>query len=453
MNWKPIVFLSIAILFTTTVTAHSDLEKLLEISMENYPAVKAARLKTMAARQDVAYEYRDLIPRVSASYQANYATANNIAGMLYPGSIPPISGPVSDENNDQLFTGSAAGLLLTWNPYTFGRRSSRIELARSEAGVFSHLEELTLLEYQTRFIETYLNYIGFLSLEETQEAELERLEFNLILSRELAANGLRPGVDSSQIKAEYARARIDLLSIRRNRHATREQLYEYLAGHEHKLPQEEDAFLRETRLIYTPGASQKTHPRISLAVQRSLSLESGQRILRRTLYPNLTLWGTGFARGSSVIQGNNNMQTADGFNLSRYNYGAGFQISLPLLDFTRTSAKLKKQSLLISALKEEQEQVMLELGKEKNIALLTFRNAIESAREAEILTEFSNYSFQAVNARYEAGLINLTELLHAQFQLKKAESDEVRIRLELWKSLLYLAAVEGDMEIFMEQTR
>jgi outer membrane protein len=446
----PVVFF-IASLFLLPATAQSNLENLLEISMSNYPVIKAAQLRSMAARQDVITEYRDLIPRLSASYQVNYATANNISGMLYPGSILPISGPVTSENNNQMFTGSAAGLLMTWNPYTFGKRSSRIDRAESEAEAFRLHEELTLLDFKTRFIETYLNYIGFLSLEETQQSELDRLEFNLALARELAVNGLRPGVDSSQIKTEFAQAKIELLAIQRNIQFAKEQLYEYLAGNEQQLPEAGDTFLNDN-LTHSTDFQSGIHPRLNLAVQKRLSLEAGQKILRRSLYPDLTLWGTGFARGSAVAMGND-VQNAEGFNFSKHNYGIGFQISLPLLDFSRTSSQLKKQNMLVSALKEEEEHVRLQLNKERNLALVTYRNAIEAAKHAEAFVEFSDYSFQAVNARYEAGLVNLTELLHAQFQLKKAQSDEVKIRLELWKSLLYLAAVEGDMEIFLEQIR
>jgi len=60
----------------------------------------------------------------------DYATSNNITGMIYPQYIIPISGPPSKGNDYSGIPGSAAALNLQWEPVTFGQRSSEVELAR-----------------------------------------------------------------------------------------------------------------------------------------------------------------------------------------------------------------------------------------------------------------------------------------------------------------------------------
>ena len=447
------ILLYLTVIFATPVIAQSNLENLLEIGIANYPTIRASQLRTNAAQTAISYEQRDLIPRLSLSYQANLATHNNIAGMYYPGFIMPISGPVREENNYRTFAGSATSLLLTWNPFTFGKRSSRVQHARSQAEETMHIEELILFEFKVRFIEAYLNYFEFMALEEVQESEIDRLNFNLLLSRGLTESGLRPGVDSSLVKAELSKATIELLNIRNERNQVREQIYEYLTSSQQQLPEKEEEFLTRTDLYLSFDAAGEIHPRLNLASQQRHSLESELKVIRRNLRPDLTFWSTGFARGSSVSFGNNPINNYDGLNLSMVNYGAGFQISLPLLDFARTSSLLKLNEYHISALKEQEDQIVLELNRDRNIALLTFDNARESIKHTRIFLEHSEYSVETIHAMYEAGLIDLSEVLQSQYQLKRAEYDEVRSRIDLWRSLLYLAAVEGDIEIFLEQTR
>src|SRR5205814_10725642 len=89
------------------------------------------------------------LPRLDSLWQANRATANNIFGQVLPQSvIPSMSGPVLSSTSWDSVWGSAAGVLVTWEPVDFGLRkatigSAQAVVARSKAG-----EELTRLEVE-----------------------------------------------------------------------------------------------------------------------------------------------------------------------------------------------------------------------------------------------------------------------------------------------------------------
>ncbi len=169
--------------------------------------------------------------------------------------------------------------------------------------------------------------------------------------------------------------------------------------------------------------------------------------------PDLTFWGTGFARGSAIGLDRTINNINDGWRFSRYNYGFGFQVSIPILDFASTSQKIRQHDLMVRYAEEHNNQVVLELQKEENIATATLSNVIESAELSREFLETAQYAYNAMNARYEAGLTNLLSLLDAQQQLRQAEAEIAKSQAELWKALLYKAAVMGDISLFIAQTR
>src|ERR1700676_3225798 len=74
------------------------LDSLLKTAESNFPLIRAKKLQTQALQYAVKYKQNGFIPSLNASYQVDYATANNITGMIYPQSILPISGPPSKPN-------------------------------------------------------------------------------------------------------------------------------------------------------------------------------------------------------------------------------------------------------------------------------------------------------------------------------------------------------------------
>src|SRR5947209_4094864 len=110
----------------------ASLHHLLQLAEANYPLLKSKSLDIQAAQKGIDISKSSFIPSLDAAYQAGYATYNNITGMSYPQYLVPISGPPSSSNNMTGVFGSAASLLLNWQPVTFGQRQAQV--AYSKAG-------------------------------------------------------------------------------------------------------------------------------------------------------------------------------------------------------------------------------------------------------------------------------------------------------------------------------
>ena len=107
----------------------SKLERLFEQSRLYYPSNKSSAFRTLAAEAQSSVIKDQFKPQFQAAYQLNYATYNNITGMIFPSFITPISGPPATNNTYDGVFGSAAALLVNWDIATFGYQKSLLEQA------------------------------------------------------------------------------------------------------------------------------------------------------------------------------------------------------------------------------------------------------------------------------------------------------------------------------------
>jgi outer membrane protein TolC len=172
--------------------------------------------------------------------------------------------------------------------------------------------------------------------------------------------------------------------------------------------------------------------------------------LQRTLYPKLSFWGTAYARGSG-IRYDGFVNSGDGLSFSRYNYGAGLVLSVPLLRFTNLRHQLSTQESLIKAEEEKLNLTKLQLEKQNRVVDVTLSNALKIAQESPSFYQSAEFSYRTLKSRYNSGLVNYADLIQAQYALIRSEAELKRAYIESWKALLYKAAVQGDINIFLNQ--
>jgi outer membrane protein len=442
---KCMVFLSV---MSLSLAGHSQsLRELLKLAEANYPLLKAKGYEVQARKEQVSFAKSAILPSLDAAYQINYATYNNITGMAVAESFVPISGPPSTDNTYSPVFGSAAGLLLNWEPFTFGQRRSKIESAQAYQDYQQADASNEIFQHQVRTISAYLDLILVNELISVHKKNLERAEDNVRIVRSLTRNGLRPGTDTALFNAELSRAKIELLNHEKQRITQEVALQEFLGG---SATYSVDSSFFRTLPVGDADTSTTFHPLIRLSASQ---LQIGIRekaSLQRTLTPKLSLWGTAYARGSGIrYDGFANSQ--DGLSFSRYNYGAGLVLSVPLLKVTTTRHQLRSQESLIKAGEEELNMAKLRLEKQNQLADVTLSNSLKIAQESPSFYRSAEFSYRTLKSRYHSGLVNYADLIQAQFVLIQSETDLKRAYIESWKALLYKTAVRGDINIFLNQ--
>ncbi|HEX4850399.1 MAG TPA: TolC family protein, partial [Puia sp.] len=338
-----IFFLLVTMIPASSQTVAISIRDVLERVQKNLPQLEAFRQQAAATQREIQLSKNTLMPELTAGYQVNMATINNITGMIYPGFVVPMTGPPSTTNELNFLPGSALGALVKWNPISFGQRAALIDKANAQFKQATAVYSEQLFRYQYSAINIYLEAVYYKQLLKSVEAAIERNEIGLEQSMVLAKNGLRPGIDTAQFQSAIAQSEIDLLQTEK---IYLQELTELsrLTGIESSA---ENILLTDTAFnqsIHLPVDASSTviqHPYyLSLEAQKNTTA-SGLKEIQKSWVPQLDIWGNVYARGSGV-DATGHIDKADGFNLSRTNVGVGLQLSFPVLAFSRVNIKKKQ---------------------------------------------------------------------------------------------------------------
>ncbi|WP_346320551.1 TolC family protein [Chitinophaga sp. YIM B06452] len=412
------------------------------------PRLAVLREQSNASMAGVSQVKNTLVPELTAGYQAGYATYNNITGMSYPGLFLPISGPPSAGNTYDGVPGTALTALLKWEPLTFGQRQAAAEKASSQYQLAVSQYNEALFRQQYSVISAYLDGVYLLTLMKSYRANIERTQTGLGQSLVLAREGLRPGIDTVQFQSALAQAETDLLTLELRYY---EQLAEIvrLTG----LPAgARDISLTDTAFIgrlpqWLHSQAQGTHPAIKVSEFR---LEAGKAALKevqREWRPRFDVWANAYARGSGVAA-DGTVTKADGWSLTRRNYGAGVQLSFPILGFTQQSIRKKQYRSLLRADEAQLEQTKLDLKVQMETAQLHYDQNGLIARKAFQQAAAAQLAFDGLKISYESGLVDYTRLMQGQFELLRSEALQAGAVLKLWRSVLDMAVAQGSLDLF-----
>jgi outer membrane protein len=446
-----IFFFCMVMLVGSEISAQQQsgtLIKLLQIAERNYPSLKSKMFEVQAAREGVNAVKSSLIPSLDASYQINYATYNNITGMASPQFIVPISGPPSADNNFNGVFGSVTSLLLNWQPITFGQRHAQIEVSRAGSQYADADAQNEIFLHKIKVVNAYLDVLSANELAKVYQNNLNRTATNLQEVKSMVISGIRPGVDTALFKAEISKAKVELLNNQKYQEQAIINLSQMLAS---------DSTISFTDTLFfsrlpvnLPSTDSVKNPLINLYISNVEMSLARKKALSKTTMPVLGVWSTVYARGSGVPY-NNVVNSTDGLAFQRYNYGVGFQISMPLLQVARIHPQLQQQNFLIQSSQEKLLEIELQLKKQQELAEMTIKNAYGIVKESHSFLESAQFSYKAIQSRYQSGLANFADLIQAQYALIKAETDYKIAYMSVWKAFLYEAAVNGNLNLFINQ--
>lgn len=425
-----------------------SLKDAVQRASERYPSIKISRDQVNEAAASVSLARTAFLPRVDGIAQVNRGTANNIFGVLLPnGIIPPISGPQIDGDQTRNAFGTALGVLVSWEPFDFGRRQADVDIstaarARAEATV-----SRTRLDVAAAAADAYLTALAAEQAVAAAKAGITRYkEFEKIIEA-LTKAELRPGADLARIQAESILVETQVIRAEQSVAQAKALLEQYVGTPVKAL----DAvpFLKPESQPTTQTGITATHPQL-LEQQRSIEeIIARMKSIDKGWYPKFSLQGAAFGRGSGArITG-----PFGGFGRGLYpdhgNWALGFTATLPLLDYKILRARKEIEIQRQAREQSRRELVERELGGRLGQATAQ----LDGARRIAVLAPRQVTALQSVleqtQARYRAGLGTLLEVADAQRQLTQAEIDASLARLSVWRAELAVAYAQGDLEPFL----
>ena len=418
------------------------------------PRLRAYKEQTAAVGDNINLARNTLVPGLTGGYQAGYATDNNITGMSYPGLMMPISGPVAAHSSNTLIPGTALAAYLQWTPLTFGQRSAAVEKATAQYKLSGSAYDNALFQQRYTGILTYISIIYLQRLLTTQQANILRTQTGLGQSLVLAKQGLRPGLDTVQFQSLLAQATMERLNTQRLYTAQVLELCR-LTG----LPDrpEDLSFADTTLVLQVPAPPDTTgaytqHPSYKYYQAQVALSTANLKEVQRGWRPKLDVWANAYSRASG-IDANGVVNKADGWALSRSNYGAGLQLSFPILQFSRVNIQKRQYRNLLAADQDQLAQAGMDLRRQVETAESNYRQNLLVAQEAPVQSKAARLSYQGLELSYKSGLVDFTRLTQGQYQLLNAEMTEADANLQVWRALLDIGVAKGNLNLFTDQLK
>jgi outer membrane protein len=429
-----------------------SIREALKLAESNQPQLAASRDQARATGYDFDLTKNTLVPDLTVGYQADYFTFNNTGGTYYPGLLMPMIGPEQSENRDLSIPTTALAALLKWQPFTFGQRAAAEGQATAQFRLANTHYDEQLFQLQFAVITTYMEAVYLKGVTASLQGGVDRAGTALDQSLVLARQGLRAGIDTVQFQSVMAQAEMDYLGALKL-YDTQVLELTRLTG----LPDGADGILLGDTLLATrmpvwtdTTRSFTNNPTYRLYADQKALSEANLQQIERAWRPSIDLWANAYARGSG-LEYNGVVMDNQAWNLNRFNYGLGFQVSFPILQFSAVRLRKQQYRYFLKADEERLSQVSINLEKQIRVALSNLRSSELQASHVPTLLKAASDAYQGLQVSYRSGLIDFTRLAGAQFQLLQAEVTGTSARIQTWKALLELAVASGDLSLFTDQ--
>ncbi|MBN9661405.1 MAG: TolC family protein [Acidobacteria bacterium] len=427
-----------------------SLEQAVSAALKYYPSVHVSQEQINAASAGIQLARTAYLPRVDGIAQVNRATRNNVFGLLMPQSvIPSISGPVIGTNNLGSVWGSAVGALVSWEPFDFGLRGAGVAAATAARAQSEAALKRTQFEIGVAAADAYLTLLAAQETIRASQAGVDRAGTLLkIIAAQVDAQ-LRPGADKSRAEAELAAARTQLIQAQQAAGVARANLAQFVGM------QPADIAIAAGGLLQPPPEATPSSPNLTgnpFVAEQNATLEQARaqlRVLERSYFPKFSLQASAYARGSGAEVTGARLGGANGLAPSIQNYAVGFTVTFPLMDLPSVRAREAAQTATIRAQVAKSEQLMVELRAQWNRAVATLTGARNIAANTPVQVSAARAAAQQAAARYQSGLGNIAEVADAQRLQTQAEIDDSLARLSVWRGLLGIATVAGDVQPFI----
>ncbi len=431
----------------------TSLAEAVETALQNYPAIRAAQAVAQSAAANIELSRTALQPKVDFIWEQNFASRNNVFGLLLPQStIPAISGPALGTGGFASVFGSATGVLVSWEPYDFGLREANINLARSINHQAAAQITVTKFEVATTAADAYLAVIASDEAVIAVRANVQRMETFSQAVHVLVDNQLRPGADASRIDAELAVARNQFIQAEQTAGLARTTLAEAIGQAGTTVNIDPNPFLELPPNTIAPAADFAQHPLV-LAQQSAFDVvRARQKILEKSFYPKFNWQSALFARGSGAFT-DGQLKYTRGFYPDTANWATGISLSFSPSEIFGIRIKKKIENFNFSVEQARYDQTIQKIKVQDSRAKIYLDSARKFAANTPLQVKAAQETEVRIRARYQAELATLTEVAEAQKLLAQAEVENSLAKLSVWRALLMQAKANGEMKDFLALVR
>ncbi len=461
-----IVILMISIFWHSALLAQDHVNKevlglkeAFKLAKQNYPSIKIKVAQKEATSYELKALQNNFLPNFIVQGQILDATSNQVRGTFFPneGTAIPVAGgiKVNGYTDNAVWTSFATGLI-NWKFFSFGKYRASVDAAKAGMSVAEADYQNELFQHEIKVGDAYLLGLIMNDMLKSQRANMTRVKSLKDVTISYAQSGLKPGVDSSLVNAEYSKATLQFLEVQR---LAREQVVylKELLGlfGDVNFDLDTAVFLKQVPGQIDISRSFTNNP--SLTYFKSIVALNRAKIgsIRKSELPSVSFLAAGWGRGSGITDRLNNNgdfiysnSLSSGVPFRAYNYMVGISTIWNITTLFKTGNEARAQRSVTRMAEERYNEESLIVESELERARLRYQAALEVARQAPIQLTAAQDAYAQAKARYDAGLNTILELTQTYAILNRAEVDSSLARGNVWRAILQYAAASGDFELF-----
>jgi outer membrane protein len=424
---------------------------------QNYPTIKKGIAVVNAAKEGVSLQkLNEYLPDSLFQYQLLMSSHNKLTEMFYGSPVfPADAGPGINSVSMQPYMYSGAGFSIDWAPIDFGLHKARIQYAKTQYKQSQAGYEVTKLDVQIATASAFLDVIQTMEQVRAMDENVTSFtQFYDVVHAQVAAS-LKPGADQSLAVAQLANAQNQLLRARLSEDLAVASLANAigLGGQMVSIEPKGIAANSEPREVQKATPVFENVP-IVLSTQAVLSTAMAQRrVLNKEYAPVFHFLGGFNLRGSGQDLDATGRQSQGGSGVfpTVPNYQVAMIVNWNFLDWFRIRQEKKIQDQRIAAQQQELNLILQNVKTEDLKARAQIRTAVALAANMPVQVEAAEVAVRQAQARYKTGLGSVAQVAEANTLLAQSRMQEAIARLGVWRAMLQVSSVHGDLKPFMAE--
>ena len=430
--------------------AQMTLSQAVEAALRYYPAIRVTQEQMAAAAAGIQLARTAYLPRVDGLVQANRATRNTFYGLLLPqGVIPGVDGVKS--NNLGGVWDSGVGLLVTWQPFDFGLRAATVASAAAAKDRAQAALNRTRYDVSVATADAFLTLVAAGETAKAADAAVDSWQVLLKSIHAQVAAQLRPGADESRVRAELAAAATQAAQAEQAIEVARATLAQFVGVEPSQLEVSAGKLANAAPVRPEPPLEAATNP---LAAEQNSAIAQAQsqlKALGRTYYPQFLVQGLASARGTGLLTDGSRLGGLNGLVPTTQNYGLGLTVTFPAMDRFALREQEAMQAANIRAGQAQYQTIATNLQGRFSGALARLHGARRVTENTPEEVSSARSALEQATARYQSGLSPIDDIAQAQRLLVAAQIDDALARLNVWRALLEVDSIRGDIQPFVSE--
>jgi outer membrane protein len=441
-------------------TTAVNLIQAINFAQDNYPGILKSQAQMAAARLNVKLQkLNEYLPDSLFQYQQFMASHNQLTATYYGSPVfPGISGPGFNSTNMMPIFSTLGGYSLDWAPLDFGLHKARINVSKIQSGQSEQIYEATKLDVATAVANAYLDAVVALEQIKAAEENVKSFQkFSDVVQAQISGS-LKPAADQSLALAQLANAQNDMIRAQLAYDVAIARLTTAMGigGRSIEIVPTGLATVEEKKNLQPTAPVFQAVPVVKVAHYALLGAIGQKRILDKEYFPVFHFVSGVNARGSGLNRSTglpDSGQSADGLVPTTPNYQAAIIVNWNFLDIFRLKEERKVQMQKIYEKQNDLYLVLQNLRGQDAEARARVKAAIALAENMPIQVESAQVAVRLSEARYSTGLGSVAQVAESAQLLANSRVKEASARINVWRALLEIAYVHGDLQPFLSEAR